>query len=62
MIAIFNVKSYFKFLNRNKLYTAVTIFGFAASLMFVVLALYMRIKSSLQTVFISTNPVITFKR
>lgn len=32
-----NLKAYFKFLSRNKLYTFVTIFGFAVSLMFVLL-------------------------
>lgn len=37
------MKSYFVFLSRNKLYTAITIFGFAISLMFVVLvSLYAR--------------------
>lgn len=34
---IFNIKSYLVFLMRNKLYAAITIFGFAAALMFVIL-------------------------
>lgn len=32
-----HLKSFFNFLSRNKLYTAINIFGFAASLTFVVL-------------------------
>lgn len=34
---IFNLNSYILFLSRNKLYTAVTLFGFAIALMFVIL-------------------------
>lgn len=34
---IFNLRSYILFLSRNKLYTTITIFGFAVSLMFVIL-------------------------
>lgn len=38
-----NLKAYFKFLSRNKLYTFVTIFGFSVSLMFVlILSTYIR--------------------
>ena len=33
----FNLKSYFTFLSRNKTYTAVNVFGLAASLMFVII-------------------------
>ena len=31
------MRTYFKFLSRNKLYTFVTVFGFSVSLMFVIL-------------------------
>lgn len=34
---IFNFKSYFKFLGKNKLYTSIEIFGLSVSLMFVIL-------------------------
>lgn len=38
-----NIRSYLKFLSRNKLYTFVTVFGFAVSLMFVfLLGIYIR--------------------
>ncbi|MEG2756082.1 MAG: hypothetical protein RR931_05685, partial [Mucinivorans sp.] len=40
---MFNIKSFINFLGRNKLYTFVTIFGFALALMFVILlSLYTR--------------------
>lgn len=34
---LFNFKSYFKFLSRNKAYTAIDVFGLSVSLMFVIL-------------------------
>lgn len=36
-MALRNIRTYIKFLSRNKLYTFVSIFGFSASLMFVIL-------------------------
>ena len=34
---LLNIKSFFKFLNRNKAYTAIDVFGLSVSLMFVIL-------------------------
>ncbi|WP_329904959.1 ABC transporter permease [Porphyromonas pogonae] len=44
------MKTYFKYLSRNKLYTFVTVFGFAVSMMFViVLGLYVKQELSVDT-------------
>ena len=37
MKQLFNLKSYFTFLSRNKVYTAINVFGLSISLMFVLL-------------------------
>ena len=34
---LFNIKSYFKFLSRNKAYTAIDVFGLSISIMFVII-------------------------
>ena len=37
MKQLFNLKSYFTFLSRNKVYTAINVFGLSISLMFVII-------------------------
>ena len=37
MKELFNLKSYFTFLSRNKIYTAINVFGLSVALMFVML-------------------------